>query len=279
MVGFIRQEAEERARELAVEAEEEYNVAKLGAVEAGRRRLRLDYERRAAGLAGQARVDASRRLGETRLRVLGAKQAVLDHVVAEARRELARTAADPGRYVPLLTALVAQGVARLWTPPEDSAASSSSQQQAPFVVRVREADRALAEGCLGPARAAAAQRLGVDVGLVPPARLDDASRSLPPAPDAAAASASREGDDHAERASCLGGCVVLSPDGRIRSTNTLDDRLRVAVEEGLPGLQAALFPSLEDLLGGVDLDAGGLGAPTRAAPTAAPVGGAAGDLI
>jgi len=40
MVSFIKQEAEEKARELILEAEEEFNIAKLQTVEAEKTKLK-----------------------------------------------------------------------------------------------------------------------------------------------------------------------------------------------------------------------------------------------
>jgi len=46
MVSFIRQEAEEKAAEIGVKAEEDFNIRKLSAVEAAREKIRAEYERK-----------------------------------------------------------------------------------------------------------------------------------------------------------------------------------------------------------------------------------------
>jgi V-type H+-transporting ATPase subunit E len=46
MVKFIRQEAVEKAREIHVKAEEEFNIEKLRMVEAEKARIRSEYERK-----------------------------------------------------------------------------------------------------------------------------------------------------------------------------------------------------------------------------------------
>ncbi|KAJ0985398.1 hypothetical protein J5N97_003754 [Dioscorea zingiberensis] len=46
MVRFIRQEAEEKANEISVSAEEEFNIEKLQLVEAEKRKIRQEYERK-----------------------------------------------------------------------------------------------------------------------------------------------------------------------------------------------------------------------------------------
>jgi V-type H+-transporting ATPase subunit E len=46
MVTFIQQEAVEKAREIHVKAEEEFNIEKLRMVEAEKARIRAEYERK-----------------------------------------------------------------------------------------------------------------------------------------------------------------------------------------------------------------------------------------
>ncbi|CAH2071102.1 unnamed protein product [Thlaspi arvense] len=46
MVRFIRQEAEEKANEISVSAEEEFNIEKLQLVEAEKKKIRQDYEKK-----------------------------------------------------------------------------------------------------------------------------------------------------------------------------------------------------------------------------------------
>ncbi|CAN6483246.1 unnamed protein product [Victoria cruziana] len=46
MVRFIRQEAEEKASEISISAEEEFNIEKLQLVEAERRKIRQEYEKK-----------------------------------------------------------------------------------------------------------------------------------------------------------------------------------------------------------------------------------------
>lgn len=46
MVSFIRQEAEDKANEIRVKAEEDFNIRKLSAVEAAREKIRSEYERK-----------------------------------------------------------------------------------------------------------------------------------------------------------------------------------------------------------------------------------------
>lgn len=46
MVRFIRQEAEEKANEISISAEEEFNIERLQLLETAKRKLRQDYDRK-----------------------------------------------------------------------------------------------------------------------------------------------------------------------------------------------------------------------------------------
>lgn len=46
MVHFIKQEAEEKANEISVAAEEEFNIEKLQLVEAEKKKIKQEYERK-----------------------------------------------------------------------------------------------------------------------------------------------------------------------------------------------------------------------------------------
>jgi len=46
MVRFIKQEAEEKANEIMVSAEEEFNIEKLQMIEAEKQKIKKDYERK-----------------------------------------------------------------------------------------------------------------------------------------------------------------------------------------------------------------------------------------
>ena len=66
----------------------------------------------------------------------------------------------------------------------------------------------------------------------PPVVSVDAKNFLPPPPSA-----------DASVASCSGGVVVTTADGRTVVSNTLDDRLAISFEANLPELRRRLFRS------------------------------------
>ena len=134
-------------------------------------------------------------------------------LVAEASSKLAAFAsASSPAYKQLLVDLVVQGVAAL--------------EGASAVVRCRQVDLAAvqeaaskAKGLLG-AKLASGSTITVDTAsfLAPPPN--------PAQPDAA---------------SCLGGVQVASVDGKIKVSNTLEDRLHNAYQANVPDLRIRIF--------------------------------------
>ncbi|KAJ0028571.1 hypothetical protein Pint_35098 [Pistacia integerrima] len=79
MVRFIRQEAEEKANEISVSAEEESNMEKLRLVEAEKKKIKQDYERK------------GKQENVTRIEVLQAQDDVVKAMKDSASQELVRS--------------------------------------------------------------------------------------------------------------------------------------------------------------------------------------------
>lgn len=218
MARFIRQEAEEKASEIQVAAEEEFQITKLQLLEAEKQKLRREYERRENAIEVKKKVEYSKQLNESRLRVLQAREDAVQALLRSAERALAALSGDAGsaRYSALLAALLAQALRTLSEP-------------AGALVRCRAADERAVEAVIPEARALFARTFG---GEAPQVTIDKA-HYLPPPP---APGGKSEGVE-----SCCGGVVVTSLDRRIVCSNTLDDRLHVSYQGLLPALRAALF--------------------------------------
>jgi V-type H+-transporting ATPase subunit E len=112
-------------------------------------------------------------------------------------------------YKALLAELIAQAVTTL--------------EGAPVTVRCRQVDLAAVQEAAGKAKS----KLGKEA----PSIAVDAAAFLAPPPNPAAPDA----------AACLGGVVVATLDGRIKVSNTLEERLRGAYDHCLPSLRTAIF--------------------------------------
>ena len=206
MVAFIKQEAEEKASEIRVTAEEEFNIEKLQMVEEERRRIKKEYERKESQAEVREKIEFSTQLNAMRLKILHAR----DEAAGGCSREPARIWRGSRRRPS--TARCSWGsssrACRSWrpTPRSCDAASATSRRSRWRWRRPR------------------GKPPGLKLAL-------DEHAHLPPPP----------GPDNGDGASCIGGVHVISMDGKITCNNSLDDRLKVAFERNLPELREAVF--------------------------------------
>ncbi|KAF6264485.1 vacuolar ATP synthase subunit E [Scenedesmus sp. NREL 46B-D3] len=216
MVRFIKQEAEEKANEIRVSAEEEFNLEKLQLLEQEKARIRKEYERRESQVEVKKKIEYSKTLNEARLKVLAAREAAIQTVVKEARGKVREAAKNPSAYKKMMQDLLVQAMHKLREPTA--------------LVRVRQSDLMLAKEVLEPAR----KQYSASYGKESPTLTLDQRDFLPPPP-------SGKGDEGDEAVSCSGGVVVTSADGRIVVSNTLDHRVHIAYEANLPDIRGKLF--------------------------------------
>ncbi|AES93994.1 putative H(+)-transporting two-sector ATPase [Medicago truncatula] len=213
MVRFIRQEAEEKANEISVSAEEEFNIEKLQLVEADKKKIRQEYERKEKQVDVRKKIEYSMQLNASRLKVLQAQDDVVNKMKESAAKELLNVSRDHHVYKNLLKDLVIQSLLRLKEPS--------------VLLRCRKEDLNLVEDVLDSAAKEYAEKANVHV----PEIVVDKDVYLPPAP-----SHHNPHDLH-----CSGGVVLASHDGKIVFENTLDARLDVVFRNKLPHIRKQLF--------------------------------------
>ncbi|XVF84134.1 hypothetical protein PTKIN_Ptkin17bG0001600 [Pterospermum kingtungense] len=215
MVRFIRQEAEEKANEISVSAEEEFNIQKLEIVEAEKRKIRQEYERKGKQVEVRKKIEYSMQLNASRIKVLQAQDDLVNSIKESARKEMLSLSNDKRGYRNLLKALVVQSLVRLKEPA--------------VLLRCREMDRKVVESVLEEAKKDYADKLKV---ATPKITIDNVY--LPPPPT--------NPDSH--QPYCSGGVVLASEDGKIVLENTLDARLDVAFRQKLPQIRRRLVGQL-----------------------------------
>ncbi|WOL20500.1 V-type proton ATPase subunit E-like [Canna indica] len=213
MVRFIRQEAEEKANEISVAAEEEFNIEKLQLVEAEKKKIRQEYERKEKQVEIRKKIEYSMQLNASRIKVLQAQDDLVCSMKEAAAKELLLVSENDDAYQNLLKDLIVQSLLRLKEPS--------------VLLRCREEDLQLVESVLGPAKEEYAQKAGVHS----PEIVVDNKIFLPPAPS--------NSDTHGLY--CSGGVVLASIDGKIVFENTLDARLDVVFRKKLPEIRKCLF--------------------------------------
>lgn len=89
MTAFIRQEALEKAREIHLKADEEFSIEKSKLVRQETARIDSEYEKKNTQAGMSQQITASTLANRQRLRVLSAKQELLDGLFEEANKKLA----------------------------------------------------------------------------------------------------------------------------------------------------------------------------------------------
>ncbi|KAL6979517.1 hypothetical protein U1Q18_021178 [Sarracenia purpurea var. burkii] len=212
MVRFIRQEAEEKANEISVSAEEEFNIEKLQLVEAEKKKIRQEYERKQKQVEVRRKIEYSMQLNASRIKVLQAQDDVVNSMKEAAAKELLHVSHDHHVYRKLLKDLIVQSLLRLKEPA--------------VLLRCRKEDLHTVEDILHSAKEEYAEKANVH----PPEIIVD-HVYLPPAPS----------HHQAHGPFCSGGVVLASRDGKIVCENTLDARLDVVFRKKLPEIRKRLF--------------------------------------
>jgi len=201
MVAFINQEAIEKAREIKVKADEEFNIEKAKLVRQESNNIEATFQRKIKQAEIQKKITQSNMINKTRLKVLQVRQQLLEEVFNETVSQLNK-AQDKVKYSDLLKNLILQGLYQLM------------DDQVKAIVRKNDIE------LVDSAIQAAIQiykkstKRDIDVEL-------DKENNLP--------------DD------CAGGVILTSHFGRIRVNNTLEERLTLAQEDLLPEIRVLLF--------------------------------------
>jgi len=211
MVAFIKQEAEEKAGEILIKGEEEFNIEKARLLKVERQALDKEFEKKKKAVDTERRILQSNQKNNARLEALRAREGCVQSIFQAARSRLSARGKGPG-YKGLLQNLILQGLLKLMEPKA--------------LINVREKDVALAKEVLPAALAAYRERMQSECQ----AKVDE-KRFLPPAPEEV-----RSGEPY-----CCGGCVLSAHKGRIMLSNTLDSRLELAFQDQLPEIRIRLF--------------------------------------
>ena len=110
MVAFIKQEAVEKAREIEIKADEESAIEKSKLVRQETATIDTHYGRKFKQAELSQQIARSTVTNKTRLKVLAARQHLLDHIFEHARGELHNISKDETNYTNVLTNLILEGL-------------------------------------------------------------------------------------------------------------------------------------------------------------------------
>ncbi|KAJ3286727.1 V-ATPase V1 sector subunit E [Borealophlyctis nickersoniae] len=203
-VQFIKQEALEKAREIKVKADEEFNIEKAKIVRQETVAIDTFFEKKKKQAETQRKIAQSNHINKNRLRVLQARQQVFQDLLAEARTHLVKISQDKEKYHALLKDLILQALYQL--------------MEKTVVIQCRKPDIEAVRAAATSAKETYLKEFPKGGGLE---FSIDESNWLP---DTSA-----------------GGVVVQSTDNRIRVSNTLEARLELLSEQMLPDIRIMLF--------------------------------------
>lgn len=109
MTAFIKQEAMEKAREIEIKANEEFEIEKSKLVRQETDSIDAQYEKKFKQATMSQQITRSTVANKTRLKVLGARQELLDEIFEEAQKKLADGTKDKSKYQKVLKGLLLEG--------------------------------------------------------------------------------------------------------------------------------------------------------------------------
>ncbi|KAF0521750.1 putative vacuolar ATP synthase subunit E [Gigaspora margarita] len=201
MVAFINQEANEKANEIRVKADEEFNIEKAKLVRQESINIEATYQRKIKQAEIQKKIAQSNFINKSRLKVLQARQQMLEELFVETRSQLKKISQNKDSYSNLLKDLILQGLYQLM------------DEKVTVIVKKSELN------------------LAQDAIKIATKTYTDTTRSP----------VHIEIDEENLPEESAGGVILSSHFGRIKINNTLEERLSLAQDEMLPELRVLLF--------------------------------------
>lgn len=151
MTAFIRQEALEKAKEIEIKADEEFAIEKSKLVRQETSSIDSQYAKKHKQASMSQQITRSTLANKTRIKVLSARQELLDELFEKARDKLASYSENKEKYEGMCRGLILEG---LYALNEDK-----------VVVRARKADYDIVKKAINGAKKEYKENLGKDVNV------------------------------------------------------------------------------------------------------------------
>ncbi len=151
MTAFIRQEATEKADEIRFKANEEFASEKAKLVQQEQSSIDSSYEKKFKQASMSQQITRSTLSNKSRLRILSARQELLDNLFEDSRKKLGDVAKDKNKYQGIMKNLILEGAYAL---NEDK-----------LQIRVRKADLDIAKKAMEQAQSDYRSKVGKDVSF------------------------------------------------------------------------------------------------------------------
>lgn len=151
MTAFIRQEAYEKAKEIQIKADEEFAIEKSKLVRQETASIDSSYEKKFKQASMSQQITRSTVANKSRLRLLSARQELLDDLFEQSRNKLGGVSKDKGKYQGILKNLMLEGLYAL--------------EESKVLVRAKKADYEVVRKAIEDAQKEYKDNLGNDVKI------------------------------------------------------------------------------------------------------------------
>lgn len=210
MVNFILQEAHEKANEIRVKTEHDFNLEKQTRVHEAKLSIQEEFAKKEKDREIQERIARSAEVGECNVKKMKIRDDLLQGLLSDAGEKCAMVARGTN-YPQLLQKLIVQGLIKI--------------EEMEVTVYCRKDDVSTVKSVLKAAVAEYVEIMERESGikLSPKVSINsDSSKNLPE--------------------TSFGGVVLTALSGKIVCDNTMAARLELVYEELLPSIRAILFP-------------------------------------
>ncbi|KZF20827.1 ATPase, V1/A1 complex, subunit E [Xylona heveae TC161] len=207
MTAFIKQEAIEKAREIEIKADEEFAIEKSKLVRQETSSIDTQYEKKFKQAAMSQQITRSTVANKSRLKILTARQELLNDLFDQANKKLEGYTEDKSKYQEILKNLTLEGLYAL------------NEQK--VQVRAKPADYDVVKKALDEAAKEFKENVGKEVTVT----VDEKN----PLPDGSA-----------------GGVTIVGGNGKIDINNTFEERLKLLESDALPAVRTTLFGKNEN---------------------------------
>lgn len=207
MTAFIKQEAMEKAREIEIKADEEFAIEKSKLVRQEQGSIDTQYDKKFKAAAMSQQITRSTVANKTRLKVLSARQELLDGIFEAAHNKLGGSTKDKGEYQNILKNLMLEGFYALNEPKVE--------------VRTRKEDVDLAKKAIDEASKEYKGNMKKDISV----SIDE---------------------EHPLPQESAGGLTIVGGGGKIDINNTFEERLNLLEDSALPSIRTTLFGKNEN---------------------------------
>lgn len=207
MTAFIKQEALEKGREIEIKADEEFAIDKSKLVRQETQAIDTTFAKKFKTAQMSQQITRSTMANKSRLKILAAKQEILDGIFESAEKRLVEISKDEEKYQSVLKNLLLEGLYAL--------------NENKVGVRAREADYELVKKAAALATEVYNQNVGKNVEIV-------------------------INETNPLSAESAGGLIIVGGGGKIDINNTFEERLKLLQTNALPSIRTTLFGKNEN---------------------------------